>query len=354
MQEKIIKTDTFDHSEKSENRMLDPDPQLGEQFDQSIRPIHLKDYVGQKEIKENLVVFIGAAKKRGHALDHVLLSGPPGLGKTTLANIFSREMEVQMRATSGPVIERQGDLAAILTNLEPGTILFIDEIHRLNRVVEEVLYGAMEDFTLDIIIGEGPGARTVKIDIPHFTLVGATTRAGLLTSPLRERFGIQLRLNFYNPQELKSIILRAASILEIKIEEEASMELARRARGTPRIANRLLKRCRDFADMETEGLITESLVEESLKKMRIDLEGLDLMDRIILESIIENFNGGPVGLSTLAASVSEEKDTIEDIHEPFLLLKGFLQRTPRGRIATEKAFKHLGISKTSKLQENLF
>ncbi|MEC8981540.1 MAG: Holliday junction branch migration DNA helicase RuvB, partial [SAR324 cluster bacterium] len=286
--------------------MVAPEQQLGEQFDQSLRPERLRDYIGQQEIKENLLIFIGAAKKRGHALDHVLLSGPPGLGKTTLANIFSREMEVQMRATSGPVIERQGDLAAILTNLEPGTILFIDEIHRLNRVVEEVLYSAMEDFTLDIIIGEGPGARTVKIDLPHFTLVGATTRAGLLTSPLRERFGIQFRLNFYDPEELKTIILRAAALLGIEIVEEASLELARRARGTPRIANRLLKRCRDFADMETSGVITLPLVERSLDKMKIDLEGLDKMDRLILEAIIEKFGGGPVGLSTLAASVSEE------------------------------------------------
>ena len=239
-------TESSDFPENTEARMIAPEQQLGEQFDQSLRPERLRDYIGQQEIKENLLVFIGAAKKRGHALDHVLLSGPPGLGKTTLANIFSREMEVQLRATSGPVIERQGDLAAILTNLEPGTILFIDEIHRLNRVVEEVLYSAMEDFTLDIIIGEGPGARTVKIDLPHFTLVGATTRAGLLTSPLRERFGIQFRLNFYDPEELKTIILRAAALLGIEIVEEASLELARRARGTPRIANRLLKRCRDF------------------------------------------------------------------------------------------------------------
>ena len=334
--------------------MVAPEPQLGEQFDQSLRPERLKDYIGQQEIKENLVVYIGAAKKRGHALDHVLLSGPPGLGKTTLANIFSREMEVPLRATSGPVIERQGDLAAILTNLEPGTILFIDEIHRLNRVVEEVLYGAMEDFTLDIIIGEGPGARTVKIDLPHFTLVGATTRAGLLTSPLRERFGIQFRLNFYNPEELKTIILRAASLLGIEIVEEASLELARRARGTPRIANRLLKRCRDFADMETSGVITLPLVKKSLDKMRIDIVGLDQMDRLILESIIEKFGGGPVGLSTLAASVSEEKDTIEDVYEPFLLLKGFLQRTPRGRMATERAYQHLGLSVPQRSQENLF
>ena len=347
-------TESSDFPENTEARMIAPEQQLGEQFDQSLRPERLRDYIGQQEIKENLLVFIGAAKKRGHALDHVLLSGPPGLGKTTLANIFSREMEVQLRATSGPVIERQGDLAAILTNLEPGTILFIDEIHRLNRVVEEVLYSAMEDFTLDIIIGEGPGARTVKIDLPHFTLVGATTRAGLLTSPLRERFGIQFRLNFYDPEELKTIILRAAALLGIEIVEEASLELARRARGTPRIANRLLKRCRDFADMETSGVITLPLVEKSLDKMKIDLEGLDKMDRLILEAIIEKFDGGPVGLSTLAASVSEEKDTIEDVYEPFLLLKGFLQRTPRGRMATERAYQHLGISVPPKKQETLF
>ena len=347
-------TESSDLPENAEARMVAPEQQLGEQFDQSLRPERLRDYIGQQEIKENLLFFIGAAKKRGHALDHVLLSGPPGLGKTTLANIFSREMEVQLRATSGPVIERQGDLAAILTNLEPGTILFIDEIHRLNRVVEEVLYSAMEDFTLDIIIGEGPGARTVKIDLPHFTLVGATTRAGLLTSPLRERFGIQFRLNFYDPEELKTIILRAAALLGIEIVEEASLELARRARGTPRIANRLLKRCRDFADMETSGVITLPLVEKSLDKMKIDLEGLDKMDRLILEAIIEKFGGGPVGLSTLAASVSEEKDTIEDVYEPFLLLKGFLQRTPRGRMATERAYQHLGISVPPKKQETLF
>ncbi len=354
MQELTVDNESSDIRENTEERMVAPEQQLGEQFDQSLRPERLRDYIGQQEIKENLIVFIGAAKKRGHALDHVLLSGPPGLGKTTLANIFSREMEVQLRATSGPVIERQGDLAAILTNLEPGTILFIDEIHRLNRVVEEVLYSAMEDFTLDIIIGEGPGARTVKIDLPHFTLVGATTRAGLLTSPLRERFGIQFRLNFYDPEELKTIILRAAALLGIEIVEEASLELARRARGTPRIANRLLKRCRDFADMETSGVVTLPLIEKSLEKMRIDLEGLDKMDRIILEAIIEKFDGGPVGLSTLAASVSEEKDTIEDVYEPFLMLKGFLQRTPRGRMATERAYQHLGISKPPKKQETLF
>ena len=263
-------------------------------------------------------------------------------------------MEVQLRSTSGPVVERQGDLAAILTNLDPGSILFIDEIHRLNRVVEEVLYGAMEDFTLDIIIGEGPGARTVKIDLPHFTLVGATTRPGLLSSPLRERFGIQFRLNFYDAEDLNTIILRAASLLGIEIVEEASLELARRARGTPRIANRLLKRCRDFADMETSGVITLPLVERSLERMRIDLEGLDQMDRHILETIIKKFGGGPVGLSTLSAAVSDEKDTIEDVYEPFLLLKGFLQRTPRGRVATERAYQHLEISAPPQSQVDLF
>jgi len=354
MQDQTVETEALDSTENSEVRMVSSEIQQGEQFDQSLRPERLQDYIGQSEIKENLEVFIGAAKKRKHALDHVLLSGPPGLGKTTLANIFAREMEVQLRSTSGPVIERQGDLAAILTNMDPGSILFIDEIHRLNRVVEEVLYGAMEDFTLDIIIGEGPAARTVKIDLPHFTLVGATTRAGLLSSPLRERFGIQFRLNFYNVEDLKTIILRAASLLGIEIVEEASMELARRARGTPRIANRLLKRCRDFADMETHGVITLPLVERSLERMRIDLEGLDQMDRHILETIIEKFGGGPVGLSTLSAAVSDEKDTIEDVYEPFLLLKGFLQRTPRGRIATERAYQHLDISAPKKSQADLF
>jgi Holliday junction DNA helicase RuvB len=354
MQEPSPDTESSENPENSEERLVAPEPQLGEQYDQSLRPERLKDYIGQKEIKENLEVFIGAAKKRGHALDHVLLSGPPGLGKTTLANIFAREMGVQLRSTSGPVIERQGDLAAILTNLDSGTIMFIDEIHRMNRVVEEVLYGAMEDFTLDIIIGEGPGARTVKIDLPHFTLVGATTRAGLLSSPLRERFGIQFRLNFYEPEELKSIVLRAASLLGIEIVEEASLELARRARGTPRIANRLLKRCRDFADMETSGVITLALVERSLSKMSIDLEGLDQMDCRILGAIIEKFGGGPVGLNTLSAAVSEEKDTIEDVYEPYLLLKSFLQRTSRGRIATEKAYEHLGLQVQDQVQAKFF
>ena len=326
-----------------EGRVVSPAPQPEEQYDLSLRPQHLSEYIGQPEIKANLKVFIAAAKKRGHPLDHVLLSGPPGLGKTTLANIFAKEMETQIRSTSGPVIERQGDLAAILTNLEPGTILFIDEIHRMNRVVEEVLYGAMEDFTLDIIIGQGPAARTVKLDLPRFTLVGATTRTGLLSAPLRDRFGIQSRLNYYTPEELQIVILRAAAILQVEIVEEAALELAQRSRGTPRIANRMLRRCRDFADLETGGVVTFPLMQHSLKKMGIDLEGLDQMDRHILQTIIGKFNGGPVGLGTLAAAVSEEKDTLEDVYEPFLLLNGFIQRTPRGRTATLRAFEHLNL-----------
>ena len=329
--------------EDGSSRMVAPETQLGEVHDLSLRPQNLEDYVGQEEIRRNLEVFIAAAKKRNHALDHVLLSGPPGLGKTTLANIFAKEMGVQIRSTSGPVIERQGDLAAVLTNLEPGTILFIDEIHRMNRVIEEVLYGAMEDFTLDIIIGEGPSARTVKLELPRFTLVGATTRTGLLSSPLRDRFGIQCRLQYYSAEELQIIILRSAAKLEIEIVEEAALEMARRARGTPRVANRILKRCRDFADLQTSGVIGLVLVQESLEKLGVDLEGLDSMDRMILETIIHKFKGGPVGLGTLSASVSEEKDTLEDVYEPFLLLKGFIQRTPRGRVATEQAYQHLQI-----------
>lgn len=326
-----------------DSRVVNPEPQIGEQYDQSLRPSALRDYVGQSEIKSNMEIFIEAAKRRRQALDHVLLSGPPGLGKTTLANILSQEMGVPLHPTSGPVIERQGDLAAILTNLEPGAILFIDEIHRMNRVVEEVLYSAMEDFTLDIMIGQGPAARTVKLDIAHFTLVGATTRAGLLSNPLRDRFGIQCRLNFYEPDELKIIVIRSASILEIEITEEAALELAKCSRGTPRIANRLLRRCRDFADIETSGVITEGLVHKSLARLGVDQLGLDQMDRKILETIIDKFGGGPVGLNTLSAAVSEEQDTIEDVYEPYLLLLGFLQRTPRGRTATERAYEHLGL-----------
>ena len=334
-----------------ETRVVNPAPEIGEQYDQSLRPSLLHDYVGQTEIKENLQVFIEAAKRRRQALDHVLLSGPPGLGKTTLANILAQEMGVSIHPTSGPVIERQGDLAAILTNLEPGAILFIDEIHRMNRVVEEVLYSAMEDFTLDIMIGQGPAARTVKLDLAHFTLVGATTRAGLLSNPLRDRFGIQARLRFYKPEELKIIILRSAAILQSEITDEAALELSKCARGTPRIANRLLRRCRDFADIETAGVITETLVQESLKRLGVDTKGLDQMDRMILEAIIDKFDGGPVGLNTLSATVSEEQDTIEDVYEPYLLLIGFLQRTPRGRVVTSKAYEHLGFKLNSATEQ---
>ena len=337
-----------------EPRVVNPEAQIGEQYDQSLRPRKLLDYIGQPVIKENMQVFIEAAKRRRQALDHVLLSGPPGLGKTTLANILAHEMEVAFHPTSGPVIERQGDLAAILTNLEPGAILFIDEIHRMNRVVEEVLYPALEDFTLDIMIGQGPAARTVKLDLSHFTLVGATTRSGLLSNPLRERFGIQCRLNFYVPEELKIIVIRSAAILGIEITEEAALELAKCSRGTPRIANRLLRRCRDFADLQTSGVITDSLVKSSLERLGVDFLGLDPMDRLILEVIIEKFNGGPVGLNTLSAAVSEEQDTLEDVYEPYLLLLGFLQRTPRGRMVTAKAYEHLGKENQARDQLNLF
>lgn len=326
-----------------EERLISATPQIGELYDQTLRPSSLDQYIGQSEIKENLKVFIAAAKKRRQALDHVLFSGPPGLGKTTLANILANELGVRMHATAGPVIERQGDLAAILTSLEPGTILFVDEIHRMNRVVEEVLYSAMEDFKLDLMIGQGPGARTVKLDLPRFTLVGATTRAGLLSNPLRDRFGIQGRLNFYSAEELQIIVVRSAAILDIKITPNAAMELARRSRGTPRIANRLLRRCRDFADLQTAGVITDELVKIALEKMGIDLLGLDNVDRMILRVLIEKFDGGPAGLNTLGAAVSEEPDTLEDVYEPFLLLQGLLQRTPRGRIATANAYQHLGF-----------
>ncbi|MGA0768872.1 MAG: Holliday junction branch migration DNA helicase RuvB [bacterium] len=336
------------------DRLVAPEIQDGESQDLSLRPTRLSEYIAQSTVKENLRVFIHAARKRGQALDHVLLSGPPGLGKTTLANIFANELAVPLRSSSGPVVERQGDLAAILTNLEPGSVLFLDEIHRMNRVVEEVLYSAMEDFTLDILIGEGPAARTVKLDLPRFTLVGATTRAGLLSAPLRDRFGIQCRLEYYTPEELKLIVIRAAALLEIEIVEEAAMELATRSRGTPRIANRMLRRCRDFADLETGGVITLPLVQKSLARMGIDELGLDQMDCHILRTIIEKYDGGPVGLNTLSAAVSEEQDTLEEVYEPFLLMQGFLQRTPRGRMVTRQAYEHLGMNIRSEDQLPLF
>jgi len=307
----------------------------------SLRPQYFSEYIGQNEMKENLSVFIASARKRKEALDHVLLYGPPGLGKTTMANIIAREMGCPIRSTSGPVIEKQGDLAAILTSLEPNHVLFIDEIHRMNRVIEEVLYSAMEDYTLDIMIGQGPSARTIKLDLPRFTLIGATTRSGLLSTPLRERFGIPLHFDYYEPEELKEIIVRSAVILDVQIFEDAALEIGRRSRGTPRIANRLLKRSRDFADLKTDGVITMEIVNETLSRLGIDEYGLDKLDRKLLKQMIEVHNGGPVGLNTIAATVSEETDTIEEVVEPFLLKSGMIRRTPRGRVVTDKGYRHL-------------
>ena len=311
-------------------------------FDVSLRPKILSEYVGQSRAKANLKVFIEAARGRGESLDHVLFYGPPGLGKTTLAHIIAAEMGVSIKSTSGPVIEKPGDLAAVLTNLEPGDVLFIDEIHRLSPVVEEILYPAMEDYQLDIMIGQGPSARTIKLDIPNFTLVGATTRAGLLSSPLRDRFGVLIRLEFYTHDELATIVTRSAGILGVSIDPEGAAEIARRSRGTPRIANRLLRRVRDFAEVDGDGSITLGMADQALGRLEVDKLGFDRMDRLLLETIIDKFSGGPVGLDTLAAAISEEKDTIEDVIEPYLLQQGFINRTPRGRVATHQAYSHLG------------
>ena len=314
----------------------------------SLRPKYFNEYIGQREAKDNLNIYIQATKQRGEALDHVLLYGPPGLGKTTLAGIIANELGVNFRITSGPAIEKAGDLAAILTNLDEHDVLFIDEIHRLSRSVEEVLYSAMEDYALDIIIGKGPSARSVRIDLPKFTLVGATTRAGALAAPLRDRFGIVSRLEYYKQEELEFIVTRAADILHIGIEKAGASEIARRSRGTPRIANRLLKRVRDFAQVVGNGVITADIADEALKRLHVDKMGLDRIDRRVLKCIIENYDGGPVGIETIAAAVSEERDTIEDVYEPYLMQLGFLGRTPRGRVATKLAYDHLGISQTGK------
>ena len=314
-------------------------------IDRAIRPKLLADYVGQPQVREQMDIFIKAAKLRQDALDHLLIFGPPGLGKTTLANIVANEMGVNIRTTSGPVLEKAGDLAAMLTNLEPHDVLFIDEIHRLSPAIEEVLYPAMEDYQLDIMIGEGPAARSIKLDLPPFTLVGATTRAGSLTSPLRDRFGIVQRLEFYSVEDLTSIVARSAGCLNLELEQQAAFEIARRSRGTPRIANRLLRRVRDYADVRNGGVISVDVAKQALSMLDVDDAGFDYLDRKLLSAVIERFDGGPVGLDNLAAAIGEERDTIEDVLEPYLIQQGFLQRTPRGRIATSQTYRHFGLQK---------
>ncbi len=328
----------------TQERLIDPQPRVDDiPAEVSLRPATLDEYIGQEELKRNLRVFVEAAKARSEALDHVLLHGSPGLGKTSLCHVIARELQVDLKSTSGPVLEKPGDLAAILTNLQPRDVLFIDEIHRLNHVVEEILYPAMEDYQLDIVIGQGPSARIMKIPLPPFTLVGATTRAGLLTPPLRDRFGVVLRVEFYEPGDLKKIVLRSAGLLQIPIDEKGGLEIARRARGTPRVANRLLRRVRDFAEVEGDGFIDDAIAKRALALLEVDEEGLDRMDRCILSTIIEKFDGGPIGLDSLSVAVCEEKDTLEDVYEPFLIQKGYIQRTPRGRMATKRAYRHLKL-----------
>jgi Holliday junction DNA helicase RuvB len=337
------------------DRFVDPknSDEVEESFERALRPKFLDDYVGQKKIREQLEIFIAAAQKRKDALDHVLLFGPPGLGKTTLAHIISNELNVNLKMTSGPVLEKAGDLAAILSNLEENDVLFIDEIHRLSPVIEEILYPAMEDYRLDIMIGEGPSARSVKLDLPPFTLVGATTRAGMLTNPLRDRFGIVARLEFYTDDELAKIVSRSAKLLDVLIDDDGSAEIAKRSRGTPRIVNRLLRRSRDYADVKANGKINQAIAEAALSMLDVDEIGLDLMDRNYLLAIMDKFSGGPVGLDNIAAALGEEKETIEDVIEPYLIQQGYLMRTPRGRVATPKSYSHFGI-KLPKNNESLF
>jgi len=330
----------------NERRIIDAAPVSPneEAIERALRPHNLDEYIGQTKAREQLEIFIAAAKKRSEALDHTLLFGPPGLGKTTLAHIIAREMGVNLRQTSGPVLERPGDLAALLTNLEKNDVLFIDEIHRMSPIVEEILYPALEDYQIDIMIGEGPAARSVRLDLQPFTLVGATTRAGMLTNPLRDRFGIVARLEFYTPEELARIVTRSASLLNAMIVDQGALEIARRSRGTPRIANRLLRRVRDYAEVKGEGRITREIADAALKMLDVDPVGFDLMDRKLLEAVLFKFSGGPVGLDNLAAAIGEERDTIEDVLEPYLIQQGYLQRTPRGRIATPSAYQHFGVT----------
>lgn len=337
-----------------EERMISPLELPGDQEGEVLRPHRLADYIGQGKVKDNLHIFIQAALARGEALDHVLLYGPPGLGKTTLANIVATEMGVSIRTTSGPAIERPGDLAAILTSLEPRDVLFIDEIHRLSRTTEEILYSAMEDGCLDIVIGKGPSARSIRLSLPPFTLVGATTRAGQLASPLRDRFGVISRLEFYEVEDLLKIICRAAGILRLEITQEGALEIARRSRGTPRIANRLLKRVRDYAQVWEDGVVTEELARKALDRLEVDPAGLDRIDQKSLLTIIQMFAGGPVGLETLSATIGEESETIEDVVEPYLLQQGFLQRTPRGRVVTSRAYEHFGLPMPNRQGDSLF